>query len=240
MFWANNKEDFFALAAYGLVANQQRHKGVARDIGMQDVFSQLATITLPASESKTSIVDSFPTSSAAAAASLDLPALAQCNPKSFELVNRKLSISERVYLETINAKCTDGSTFQIVKNGFLPTDLARMLEVNASFLDIVSVSLAARDIASFVGGQLANPDDVFLVESDPWTALATCLANLAHPDAKWQYSRDVLLQHFPRSLQWFAPGWRPSTEGRLGASDEIALRKPDDFAAQRANFFPEK
>jgi hypothetical protein len=226
-----------ALASYALVADQRRHAGKAKDIGMDEVFSQLATIKLAPAEVKTHFDSTLSASDLSAAAGVDLHLISQCVPLAVELTARHISLRDRTYLELLDLSCRDNHHMQIAKSGVVPTDIARLLEVNPQFPDIISQSLATRDLGSLFPAQRADPDDLSLILTSPWLSLSLCLADLAHPETPWEYTKDVLLANYPKSVEWFIPGWRPASPMGGPEGWGKVLLSPTEFVAKRRSFF---
>jgi hypothetical protein len=199
-----------ALSALALAEYQRGHNQGGRDIPMDAVFSQLAATTIPVAESKTAIVTNLDPVDLQAAADDDA-AFLQCNPKSASVVRRQISIHDARFIEVLDAECMAGSTMRLTKSGPLSTDFARLLEVNASSLDMLKISLTLHVLKSGNSAGVENPEDVNIVRVKPQLAAALIVASLAHPDMPWQFIRDVLLQDWPPALEWFVPGWRPTS-----------------------------
>lgn len=170
-----------ALGSYALVTHQHSYHDRAVDIGPDAVFARLRTIHLPAAERRTRLVPSISPAQLRAAAGPNLSALSACSPRSASVSARLISLHNRTYIETIRMVCTHGIVHTFTRSGVLPTDFARLLEINPEFLDIVGTSLAMRELSSWSPLRTENPQALDLIRNDPKVSAGLLLAVLAHP-----------------------------------------------------------
>lgn len=199
-----------ALGAYALLTFQHATNGPAVDIPEDQVLNHLSAIRLPRAAIKTRIVKNLSRSDLSSAAGIDLSALARCNPRSVVVSWRHVSLHAGAFVERLKGACSDGSSLSFSTYGTLTPDFVQLMELVPRYFDILDISLGIRALAAFSPQRLENPDDIDLMCQSPVLATGLILADINHPTAPWSYTRDVLLQYWPSSIAWLAPGWRPA------------------------------
>jgi hypothetical protein len=231
--FVSQQRRMMALAVYALIVHQRTHHGAAVDLGMDKVFKTLAGTALPPSERKTSIVPTISASEIKSVSATDLSRLSGCNPKSAVVLKRQVSLRAHIYLETIDARCTDDRHVRLSRAGYLSADMIEILRLNPYFFDILGLSLAQRDLYIQTAASEESPENIDLIRVNPSLSSAILLAVLAHPNTPWQFVRDVLLQDWPISIDWFSPGWRPPSGSNPSA---VVLRSAAEFAKTQESF----
>ncbi len=177
-----------ALVAYSILVGRRLSKSQDVSLDLTDPHRQLDEIlrTLPASFVNTQVVSQITVTPIE-----PLPDLSGTTIQ-LRVRERQLSFEQGFFREVLDVICSDGTTKTTAYVGPIPVSLINPLRRHPRMLDLLSVSLASRDIRGRVPGSLLR-DDMDLVMASPQDSIPQVWCAIVDPALPWRHVRDSLL-----------------------------------------------